>query len=83
MVDYKLVIVDKLEKERWGKIMYCDIKVISFFCYEFDCYWKKKKLMKYLFYNEGNLEGVKIEVWGIVFSLNKIVIVFNLFFLSV
>lgn len=32
MVDYKLVIVDKLEKERWGKIMYCDIKVISCFC---------------------------------------------------
>lgn len=44
---------------------------------------KEEMLMKYLFYNEGNLEGVKIEVWGIVFSLNKIVIVFNLFFLSV
>lgn len=44
---------------------------------------KEEMLMKYLFYNEGNLEGVKIEVWGIVFSLNKIVIVFNLFLLSV
>lgn len=44
---------------------------------------KEEMLMKYLFYNEGNLEGVKIEVWGIVFSLNKIVIVFSLFLLRV
>lgn len=63
MVDYKLVIVDKLEKERWGENYVLWYKSNKFFLLWIWFLLKKEEmLMKYLFYNEGNLEGVKIEV---------------------
>lgn len=39
--------------------------------------------MKHLLYNEGNLEGVKTEVWGTALSSNKTATVSNLSLLRV
>lgn len=44
---------------------------------------KEETSMKHLLYNEGNLEGVKTEVWGTALSSNKTATVSNLSFLSV
>lgn len=53
MVDYKLVIVDKLEKERWGENYVLWYKSNKFFLLWIWFLLKKEEmLMKYLFYNE-------------------------------